>query len=114
MAEPAAPETLAQTTDRVYFIERFYSLVAGASDDRICVTLREDLQRDALNAAYTVEAWLEEVQGREEKYDRLATLARSVSPISDLLRALSKGAFSNFFGELIKSYEGKQACQSMG
>jgi len=108
LPEPAAtPATLTQSADRVYFIERFYSLVAGASEDRICVTLREDLQTNALHAAYTIEAWLEEIQGREEKYDRLATLARSVSPISDLLRALSKGTFTDFFGELIKSYEQK-------
>ena len=108
MPEPApTPATLVQSTDRVYFIERFYSLVAGASEDRICLTLREDLQSDALHAAYTIEAWLEEIQGREEKYDRLATLARSVSPISDLLRTLSKGAYNEFFGELIKSYEQK-------
>lgn len=103
----ATPAILVQSNDRVYFIERFYSLVAGASEDRICLTLREDLQSDALHAAYTVEAWLEEIQGREEKYDRLATLARSVTPISDLLRALSKGAYTDFFGELIKSYEEK-------
>jgi tetratricopeptide (TPR) repeat protein len=108
LAESAAiPSTLVQSTDRVYFIERFYSLVAGASEDRICLALREDLQGDALHAAYTVEAWLEEIQGREEKYDRLANLARSVSPISDLLRSLSKGVYTDFFGELIRSYEQK-------
>jgi hypothetical protein len=65
LPEPSATSaTLTQTTEqRVYFIERFYSLVAGASEDRICLSLREDLQNDALHAAYTVEAWLEEVQG---------------------------------------------------
>jgi tetratricopeptide (TPR) repeat protein len=107
LSEPATPAALAQPTDRVYYIERFYSLVAGASEDRIGLTLREDLQRDALNAAYTIEAWLEEVQGREEKYDRLATLARSISPISDLLRTLAKGAYNDFFAQLISSYEEK-------
>ncbi len=106
LPEPVAtPATLVQSTERIYFIERFYPLVAGATEDRICLTMREDLQSDALHAAYTVEAWLEEIQGREEKYDRLATLARSVSPISDLLRTLSKGVYTDFFGKLIKSYE---------
>ncbi len=108
MAESAAiPAILAQSTDRVYFIERFYTLVAGASEDRIGLLFRKDVQSDALHAAYAVEAWLEEVQAREEKYDRLATLARAVQPVCDLLQVLSRGSHTEFHERLIAYHEKK-------
>jgi tetratricopeptide (TPR) repeat protein len=108
LPEPAAtPATLTESADRLYSIERFYSLVAGASEDRIALSLRADLQNDALHAAYTIEAWIEEVKGREEKYDRLANLARSVAPISDVLRILSSGVYTRCYAELVKSYEAR-------
>jgi tetratricopeptide (TPR) repeat protein len=106
LPEPAATiSTLAQSTDRVYFIERFYSLVAGATDDRLCLAFREDLNTNANHAAYACEAWLEGINGREEKYDRLANLARAISPITDLLRELSADPLSVPIEELVANHE---------
>jgi tetratricopeptide (TPR) repeat protein len=108
LPEPAATQsTSGNAATRGYSIERFYTLVAGASEDRIVLSIRDDLRCDAMDAAYTVEAWLEEINGREEKYDRLANLARSVAPIADLLRTLSSGVYAGCYADLMRTYEEK-------